>query len=97
MTQPQADERALRVAIKKLVRDNSIAQAKFDRRIERLERMRKFYVEKAPLAGQGQNILFLGFVSAIDYATHIMHSHHSLIKKLDELTKGQDDEARTDS
>lgn len=79
------------------------SEEKLLRRMARLERMARFYDEKAPDAPEKQAMMFKGFVSALLYAMTMIKMYRKLTKKLAEsstaeaIIKELEDEAGTDS
>jgi len=64
---------------------------KLERRMKRLDRMAKFYEEKAPSAPEKQSMMFTGFVSALMFAATIIKMYRKLTKQLAELAKEVDE------
>lgn len=73
------------------------AELKMQRRMPRLERMRDFYKAKAPDAPGNQRLLFLSFVSAIEYAATIIKQYRNLTQEIKALAEKEDDEIGTNS
>lgn len=63
------------------------SEDKLERRMRRLERMTKFYEEKAPEAPEKQGLMFNGFVSALLYAATMIKMYRKLTKRLAELAE----------
>lgn len=73
-----------------------LSEAKFKRRVARLERIRDFYKSKAPESKDG-GYMFNTFVSALNYAIEIMKKYRQLTIKLHKLAREQQDETGTGS
>ena len=80
-----------------LVEHTLLNDAKFERRMERMDRMQKFYKEKSELAPEGQSFLFIGFVNALQYAITIMHQYRSLTLKIHKKVEGIEDDTKDDT
>lgn len=71
-----------------LARSHPIPQDdKLERRMKRIDRMTRFYEEKAPSAPDKQGQMFTGFVSALIYAATIIKMYRKLTTKLNELAQ----------
>lgn len=66
---------------------------KMERRLNRIERMTDFYNEKIEIAPERQALLFKGFVSALMYASTIIHMHRKLTKRLADMADEDKNEA----
>lgn len=83
MTQLQAE-------IQALAKSHPVpSEDKLQKRLLRLERMLRFYEEKAPEAPEKQGLMFSGFVSALLYAVTMIKMYRKLTKKLAELAEGE--------
>lgn len=71
------------------------SQARIERYMPRLNKLRLFYEEKAPDAPKMQGYMFIGFVNAIVYAADIIEKYTILTKRLARLAKEEEDETRT--
>lgn len=98
MTQPQADDKRARVytdlegqpslghEIRALAQSHPVpSEEKMVRRNGRIERMARFYEEKAVDAPEKQGLMFSGFVSALMYALTIIKMYRQLTMRLAEL------------
>lgn len=82
----------IRAEIRALSKSHPIPQQeKLDRRMLRLERMARFYDDKAPEAPTKQGLMFRGFVSALIYAITIIKMYRKLTKKLAEIAEETDE------
>lgn len=78
--------------INKLAHDFAIpVEDKLLRRLERLDRMSRFYADKIPDAPERQGFLFQSFVSALKYADTVMNMYQQLTTRLNELAEVEDD------
>lgn len=76
----------LQVEIKALAKSHPApSEDKLERRTQRLERMLRFYQDKAPEAPEKQGLMFNGFVSALLYSITMIKMYRKLTKKLAEL------------
>lgn len=57
----------------------------FEKYIDRLNRMRQFYDDKAPDAPLAQGYLFMGFVISLAYAIETITEHRELLLELHKL------------
>lgn len=81
----------LQAQINIICRTHSIPQEqKLTRRLERLERMKKFYEDKSLLAPIKQAILFKSFVSALEYSIETLNTYQKLTVRLNELAQEDD-------
>lgn len=64
-----------------------LSNDKLERRLARIERMTNFYRDKALIAPESQGAMFLGFVSALLYATTIIKMYRKLTCKIAELAE----------
>lgn len=72
------------------------SQSKLEHRMRGLDRMLRFYKEKAPVAPEKQGELFLGFVASLEYAMTIIAMYRKITRQVAELA-GEADETRTNS
>lgn len=76
----------LQAEIKALAKSHPIPQdLKLERRMSRINRMIRFYEEKAPIAPEKQGDLFRAFASSLIYAATIIKMYRKLTKKITEL------------
>lgn len=78
--------------VQALARSHPIpSELKLERRMHRLDRMARFYQEKAPEAPEKQGLMFNGFVSALIYAMTMIKMYRKLTKRLAELAEEADE------
>lgn len=83
--------------IKSLARSHPVpSELKLDRRMNRLERMTKFYEEKAPTAPEKQGLMFSGFVSALIYAMTMIKMYRKLTRRIADLAEEAENERSSD-
>lgn len=68
-----------------LAKDNYCSPHDVQAYLPRIERMRKFYADKAPEAPERQAAMFKGFVEALNYATITIKMYSELAQALAEL------------
>lgn len=85
--------------IKALAKSHPVpSEEKLERRMRRIDRMTKFYAEKAPEAPEKQGLMFAGFVSALVYAATMIKMYRKLTRKIAELAEeAGSDEKSNDS
>lgn len=90
------NERKLLDQLKEISSKNPIpAEMKLQFRMRRLERMSRFYEDKAPVAPEKQGRLFIEFVQALGYAMAIIVSYRKLTKQLADTVKEYEDDIKT--
>lgn len=88
MTLPQAE-------IVELAKKYKVpAEAKVQRRLERLERMKKFYQNRAPDAPGDQANLFYSFASALTYAAELIRMYRRLTAEIAKIAKDEGDDVQ---
>lgn len=88
MTQTQAE---LSEAVKALAKSHPVpSQDKLERRMARMDRMLRFYEEKAPDAPEKQGLMFKGFVSALLYAMTMIKMYRKLTHRIAEMAEELD-------
>lgn len=70
-----------------------------DKHMHRIEKMADFYNNKAKggEAPVNQQLMFAGFISALNYSHELVRAYADLAIKLDKLTKEIENENRTNS
>lgn len=68
-----------------------------DKHMHRIEKMAEFYTKKTPEAPINQQLMFAGFISALNYSHELVRAYADLAVKLDKLTKEIENENRTNS
>lgn len=87
MTRRLADE------IQQLNKTNPpLDEAKLKRHMGNLERISKFYQDKAETATEGQAVMFKSFFTVVIYAISIIKMYRKLTIRLAELAKESDHE-----
>jgi len=71
-------------------------QQKFERYMPRMERLIKFYTEKAEIAPERQANLFKGFIHALNYFVTIAKMYRKLTRELKSKAE-EDDETKADT
>lgn len=64
-----------------------LQREKMERYLERLKRMRRFYIDKSENVPSTQADMFNGFIHALSYAIDIVQHYSSLTNKLKQETQ----------